>query len=384
MFFNDILLQTEIRERLTRSVLNNRVPHAQLFIGAAGSLKLPMAVAFARFISCTSKVLPHGNEKEADACGKCPSCLKYNHLAHPDLHFIFPVSSSEAIPKPLSDLYLPHWRKLWLEKKGMISLYDWYQAMESENKQPIITAEDCNQIIKKLSYKSYESEYKVMIIWMVEKLFHAAAPKLLKILEEPPDKTLFILIAQEQSGILSTILSRSQVIRFPQIPREDITSWLERKGVPSVDAARAAVLSDGNILKALDMANDPEAGLADFENFRKWLRLSFKPQTSMPELISHSEELAAMRRENQKKFLSYGLNILRQSFITGQTQNPPLFHSEEASFIRNLAPFIHSRNIASLETLFNDAIYHIERNANPKVLLLDMSLKLIRLIKDPG
>lgn len=384
MLFKDIPGQTEIKRRLIRSVIDNRVSHAQLFIGAEGSMKLPMAIAYARFLTCTSRIIPESNEQLADACGICPSCLKVNNLAHPDLHFIFPVASSSSVPKPLSDLYLSHWRELWASKNGIFSLNDWYLAMETENKQPIINAEDCNQIIKKLSYKSYESEYKVMIIWMVEKLFHAAAPRILKILEEPPEKTLFILVAQDQSLILNTILSRTQIIRFPKLMHADISKWIENRGVDKAKAERAAFFSDGNIHKAVEMIESGESGEAYFENFRQWLRHCFKPQASMNELVSHSEILAAMGRENQKRFLAYGLNILRQSFVAGIKKSPPGYNSEEISFIQNLIPFVHKRNIMKYEALFNDAVFHIERNANPKVLFLDVTLKLVKLIKLPA
>jgi DNA polymerase III subunit delta' len=384
MFFKDIPGQSEIKERLIRSVLTNRVSHAQLFVGAEGAMKLPMAIAYARFLACNARIVPPENEQASDSCGECPSCVKFNKLAHPDLHFIFPVAASESVSKPISDAYLAHWRALWKEKQGVFSLNDWYQAMETENRQPIINAEDCNQIIKKLSYKSYESEYKIMIIWMVEKLFHAAAPRILKILEEPPDKTLFILIAQDQSMILNTILSRTQLIRFPKLHRSDITDWLLRHGYSAELSRRGALLADGNIHKAIDLVQADAAGAMFFENFRTWLRHCFKPQGSINELIAHSEMLAGTGREYQKRFLAYSLNLLRQSFIFGQTSTGADDHSEETDFIQKVTPFVHRKNIALYESLFNDAIYHIERNANPKVLFLDLSMKLVKLIKLPA
>lgn len=379
MLFKDIPGQTEIKERLIRSVLQNRVSHAQLFTGSEGVMKLPMAVAYARFLCCTRRVVPEENILLADACGTCPSCLKFNNLAHPDLHFIFPVITPGTGVKPTSDLYLPLWREMWKKKQGMFSLTDWHLALEAENKQPIIYTEDCNQIIKKLSYKSYESEYKVMIIWMVEKMNQSAAPRILKILEEPPDKTLFILVARDLSTMLTTILSRTQVIRFPRITGEEIAGWLEGKGFGKETVGRAAYLSEGNVLKALELTQDDDQ--VHFERFRTWLRYCFKPQASMNELVALSEELATLGREAQKRFLLYGLSIIRQCFIMGQTGRNPRYESEEALFIRNLAPFVHAGNIAGYDALFNEAIYHIEGNAYQKVLFLDVSLKLVKLIK---
>lgn len=386
MFFKDIPGQQEIKERLVRSVVTNRVSHAQLFLGAEGSMKLPIALAYARFIMCSSRVLPeHGrNDFIGDACGTCPACLKFNNLIHPDLHFIFPVASTPSVPKPVSDIFLSKWRSLYEQKKGIFSLNDWYLALETENKQPIINTDDCNQIIKKLSYKSYESDYKVMIIWMVEKLYHAAGPKILKILEEPPDKTVFLLIAQDQSLILNTILSRTQLIRFPRLKQDDISTWLEKQGAAHDQAVKAALLSDGNLLRALDIVENAEITQSFFENFRQWFRYCFKPQTSMNDLIALCENLAASGRENQKRFLSYGLETLRHTFLASHKKEIPGFTSEEALFIKNLIPFVHNKNVAQYEKLFTDAIYHIERNANPKVLFLDMSLKLVKLIKLPG
>jgi DNA polymerase III subunit delta' len=383
MFFKEIPGQNSIKERLVRSVTGNRISHAQLFIGGEGSMKLPMAIAYARFIMCTAKEMDSDNPNHGEACGHCPSCLKFNHLTHPDLHFIFPVSSTPSVKKPLSDMFLQQWRELLLQKHGIISLNDWFTALDIENKQPIIPADDCNQVIKKLSYKSYESEYKVMIIWMIEKMHHAAAPKILKILEEPPEKTLIILIAQNQSMILSTILSRTQVVRFPKLPKEDITGYLQQLGHSAEVSSRTATMADGNLLKAMEILNSSEMALMFFEYFRQWLRYCFKPQAAFQELVRHSEMLAELGRENQKQFLGYGLSVMQQALIANIRNTPLPDQSEEGLFITNIAPYVHRGNIAGLDKLFNEAIYHIERNAFPKALFLDMSMKLVKLIKQP-
>ena len=384
MLFKDIPGQDAIKERLIRSVITNRISHAQLFSGPEGAMKLPMALAYARFICCTARVDPEEGTDGADSCGTCPSCRKFNNLAHPDLHFIYPVAKSDSVEKPSSDAYLGHWRNIWKEKNGFFSLNDWCLAMETENRQPIINAEDCNQIIKKLSYKSYESEYKVMIIWMAERFFHAVAPRILKILEEPPDKTLFILITQNQSLLLSTILSRTQVIRFPALKPHDITGWFGSKGYSHDAAVTAAMMAEGNSNKAKELISAGEASMQFFLHFRNWLRYCFKPQATFNDLVTHSEMLAGLGREQQKRFLGYCLDMLRQCFIAGQTGKTPDGESEEIAFIRNLAPYVNTRNISGYETLFNDAVYHIERNAYPKVLFLDLSLRLVKLIKQPA
>ncbi len=379
MFFKDIPGQEEIKARLIRSVLQNRISHAQLFVGGEGTMTLPLAVAYARYICCTNRMVAEGEELMDDACGTCPSCLKFNHLAHPDLHFAFPTISTGSGTRVTSDNFLPQWRELWKQSSGFFSYTDWLLALQAENKQPIIPVEECNQIIRKLSYKSYESEYKVMIIWLAEKFFHAAAPRILKILEEPPEKTLFILVSEDTSQLLSTILSRTQIIRFPRISRSSIAGWLVARGTEPELAKRAAFLSEGNALKALSLTG--ETDLANFERLRKWLRLCFKPQQSMSELVSQCEELASLGREAQKEFLGYSLRTLRQSFYAGQTGTTPLYQNEESEFINNFMPFVHTGNVAGYDALFNEGILHIERNGNPKIIFLDIALKLVKLIR---
>lgn len=379
MLFNEIPGQEEIKDRLIRSVLLNRVSHAQLFTGGDGTMKLQMAVAYARFLCCSNRYIPQGEEEQVDACGSCPSCLKFNHLAHPDLHFVFPTISTGSGTRVTSDHFLPQWRNLWQNTRGFFGFAEWLAALEAENKQPIIPVEECNQIIRKLSYKSYESEYKVMIIWLPEKMNVQAAPRILKILEEPPDKTLFILVSEDTTQMLSTILSRTQTLRFPRIPRSSIATWLEANGTDTEMAKRAAFLSEGNALKALALTR--ETDLVNFERFIKWLRLCFKPQQTMNDLIAHCEELASLGREAQKEFLGYGLRTLRQSFYTGQTGTNPLYKNEESEFINNFMPFVHTGNIAAYDALFNEGILHIERNGNPKIIFLDTALKLVKLIR---
>jgi DNA polymerase III subunit delta' len=382
MFFKDIPGQQEIKERLIRNVIQQRVSHAQLFTGGEGTMKLPMAVAYARFLCCTNRFISLENPGASDACGICPSCLKFNNLAHPDLHFAFPTISQGSGTRDTSDNYLFQWRELWKSSGGFFGFAQWLEALEAGNKQPILPVEECNRIIRKLSYKSYESEYKVMIIWLAEKFFHAAAPRILKILEEPPDKTLFILTTEEPAQIISTIISRTQVIRFPKVQRPDIAAWLENRGIESLEAERAAFLSDGNIIKAIGLTKEKTG--EHFERFRQWLRLSFKPRQSMNELISHCEELAGMGREAQKEFLAFGLDMLQQAFFAGRTGKMPGYRGEESDFITNIVPFVHPGNIRSYEDLFNNGVLHIERNANPRLVFLDMALKLVKLIRQPA
>ena len=284
-----------------------------------------------------------------DSCGNCPSCVKYQKLVHPDLHFIYPVATTKKITsKPQSKHFIEEWRTFLLGNSFEAGLQDWYEAIGIENKQGIINAVDCNEIITTLSYKSYESDYKVMIIWMVEKLYYAAAPKILKILEEPPEKTLFILISEEPDQIIKTILSRTLMVKIPKSP------------------------------SARNLKNEDDS--AHFIVFRQWMRACYGAK--IPDLIKFASDIAKSGREKQKSFLIYSLKTL--GFCASMNylgQIPANIEGEELKFIRDFSPFIKPDNLVGFSTLFNDAIYHIERNAHPATLFLDLSLKIVRLFK---
>ncbi len=290
MLFNKITGQENVKARLVQTVKDSRISHAQLFLGPEGNGKLALAIAYAQYINCRDK-------QNGDACGTCPSCLKYNKLEHPDLHFIFPVANtSEVKGKPTSRQFLKHWRELLLEKNACISLSDWYNKIGIENKQAVIYTEDCNEIIRTLNYKSFESEYKVMIIWMVEKLFHAAAPKILKILEEPPDKTLFLLIAENQHQIINTILSRAQIVKIPRINDEALERYLSvEKGLTGADVRRITTSAEGNLNRAIQLIDKQEEEKDNFEEFKNWMRLcySFK----IVEISAFVNKIAKIGRE---------------------------------------------------------------------------------------
>ena len=352
MKFSDIQGNNAIKQKLIQTFLDQRVSHAQLFFGPEGNEKLALAIAYAQLINCkqptqaplTSLGVAVGGA-EVDSCGVCPSCIKYQKLIHPDLHFIYPVATTKKISKkPKSQDFIDEWRRYLLENDYRGNLLDWYAFMGIENKQGIINADDCNEIIHTLSYKSYESEYKVMILWMVEKLYYAAAPKLLKILEEPPDKTLFILISEDPDQIISTIRSRTLLVKIPE-------SDIKRE--------------------------DPDDS-ANFAAFRNWMRLCFAKDVVA--LVALSGEIAKTGRENQKNLLRYALRIIEScnsfNYSNGKTMTSD---DEELKFIQNISPFFNSQNIISFMQLFNTAFYHIERNGHAPTLFLDVSLQAIRL-----
>ncbi len=375
MKFSDIIGQESIKDRLRRSVKDNRVSHAQLFFGPEGSGKLAMALAYAQYINCT-------NRTGEDSCGVCSSCIKYEKIIHPDLHFIYPIAKTKEVPdKPQSKLFISQWRSILTSRKAVFGLLDWYQHINLENKQGIINAEDCNEIIRTLSYKSYESEYKVMIIWMVEKLFHSAAPKILKILEEPPDKTLFILISEQSDQILSTILSRTQLVKFHKRSDQELVQALIAHSDCSVEAAnQVRYLADGNLNVAMKILETGETEQANFEMFRTWMRFCFK--TNIREISGLTSEFSSMGREKQKSLMSYALKVIRYCMhnrIGDQSQIRA--DGDELKFVNDFTPFIHPDNAGQLYDEFNKALYHIERNGNATILFMDLSLQSMKWLK---
>ncbi|HNY07381.1 MAG TPA: DNA polymerase III subunit delta [Bacteroidales bacterium] len=375
MLFKQVIGQENAKKRLIQTVSSQRVSHAQLFLGPEGSGKLPLALAYAQYINCQ-------NRQEDDSCGHCPSCIKFNKLIHPDLHFVYPVSKTkDSSDKPTSKEFLKPWRELVLENNGYINLTDWYEKIDIEKKQGIINADDCNNIIKTLSYKSFESEYKIMIIWMVEKLFHSAAPKILKILEEPPEKTLFILISENQDVIINTILSRTQLVKIPKIANNDLYQELHQHYESDpVELKQIINQANGNYIEAINLLNDSETEKKNFILFRQWMRNCFQNKIAPNlEIIS---EISKFSREKQKAFLNYGLRTIRHCLLYQYT--PPTtikLEGEEMEFIAKFSAFINSSNALQFTDEFNKAIFHIERNANASVLFLDLSLICSKLLK---
>ena len=376
MQFKDIIGHENVKTRLINSVNNGRISHAQLFLGPEGCGNLPMAIAYAQYISCQDKGLD-------DSCAKCASCIKFQKLIHPDLHFVFPVASSADVKdKPTSTKYISQWRIAILEEP-YLSLANWQNRIETGNKQLLISKNESEAILKVLSLKTYESEYKTMIIWYPERFNIASGNKLLKIIEEPPSKTLFILVAQDTEQIISTILSRTQLVKIGRIKEDILQTELENKySLESTVAHKIAHQSDGNLITAKNLIEHSSTEEEFHQLFKIWMRSAFKGEVAG--LISWSENIASTSfgREKQKQFLKYGLHLFRESLIKnygdpemGRTAN------NEVKFLSNFAPYIHGANCIDIIELFDEASYHIERNANPKILFLDISLKLTKLLR---
>ena len=376
MQFKNIIGHENVKARLIKSVNDERISHAQLFLGAEGGGNLPMAIAYAQYISCENKA-------PTDSCGECLSCVKYNKLVHPDLHFVFPVATSaEVKEKPVSSNYISQWRVANLDS-SYLSLAKWQSHIETGNKQLLISKNESESILKILSLKTYESEYKVMIIWYPERFNIASGNKLLKIIEEPPSKTLFILVAHDTEQIISTILSRTQLVKIGRIKEEVLQEELvKRYHIEASVAYKIAHQSDGNFIQAQKLIEHSALEEEFHDLFKNWMRGAFKGD--IPALISWSEEIAktAFGREKQKQFLTYALHLFRESLIKNYgAEDMNRIADNEAGFLANFAPYIHGANCMEIIELFNNASYHIERNANPKILFLDVSLKLTKLLR---
>ena len=379
MLFNEILGQEHLKNHLTQSVDKGRIPHAQLFVGQEGSGTLPMAIAYAQYILCNNT--SGENDSGNDACN-----LKFNNLSHPDLHFAFPVTTTDKIKsKPVSNFFLEEWRQL-LHQQPYCNLFDWYKKLGVDNKQGQIGVDEAQEIIKALSLKSYEGGYKVMLIWMAEKMNIACANKLLKLIEEPPNNTVFILVAEDEEQIISTIRSRCQVLHFPLLAAEHIKNGLVKKyGLEVSIATKIANQAHGNYNKACDLVYQDSEDLQFEEWFIFWIRSAFKAKgnkSAIHDLISWSEEIAKTGRETQKQFLHFCMDFFRQALLVNYGAHQLVYmETRSKNFkLEKFAPFVNDTNILEINTELQDAIYHIERNGNSKIILTDLSIKLTRLL----
>lgn len=374
MSFEKVIGQEHIKTHLQTSAKNGRIPHAQLFVGKEGSGTLPMAIAYAQFLLELSS-----NNPEATR-------LKAKKLQHPDLHFAFPVTTNDSVKKhPVSNLFLEDWRA-FVEEHPYGSLFNWLQFIGVENKQGMIGVDEAQDIVKKLQLKSYEGGFKVIIIWMADKMNIAAANKLLKLIEEPPSKTIFLLITENEDQIINTIKSRCQALHFSALSEDDITkSLIEKENATESNAAKIAVQSEGNYNKAVHLLHQDSSDLKFEQWFITWIRAAFRAKGNaavIQDLVTWSDEIAKSGRETQKRFLSYCLQFFRQALLLNY-QSPELVFLETQTpkfELKKFAPFVHSGNIQEINKELNEAIYHIERNGNAKIIMLDLSMKLTRFL----
>jgi len=367
MQFKQIVGQDAIKQRLITSVKENRVSHAQLFLGPGGSGSLPLAVAYAQYLSCENKL-------EDDSCGECSSCRKYQKLMHPDLHFSYPFFAKHKDDTAIT--FIEQWRDAFIANP-YLSLDTWRGYLDAENKQANINIAECHQIIKKLSFKPFESAYKILILWLPEYL-DKEGNALLKIIEEPQPNTLFILVAQNQDQILNTILSRTQLIKIPPLGYEEIKTHLVDQHNQTEDlAAEIAYLSNGSLTEALTMLEYDNKGY--HQQFVQWLRLCFANKGL--EVMSFVDQASKMGRENQKNFLRYGISFLRECCLllsgAGSLVHLP---AQELETAQKMTAVMIVDEAAAIITELEKAHYHVERNGNPKILFLDVSLQIIKIL----
>lgn len=379
MLFSEVPGLPHLKNHLTTTADRGRIPHAQLFTGNHGSGLLPMAIAYAQYILCN-------NSNSENDTGNSACNLKFRNLSHPDLHFAFPVATTDKIKShPVSGNFMESWRE-FVKENPFGSLFDWYQKLGIENKQGQMGVDEAQDINRSLSLKSYEGGYKIMLIWMAEKMNTPCSNKLLKLIEEPPEKTLFILIAEDEEQIIQTIRSRCQVLRFPPIAEAVITEeLLKTKETDELTAKKIAIQSNGSYYKALHLLKK-DSGDEQFESlFISWIRSAFKAKgnkASIHDLIDWSNEVAGMGRETQKSFLLYCLDFFRQALLMNYRAKDLVYiQPTTANFkLEKFAPFVHGANILDITNEIEDAIYHIERNGNAKIILTDLSIKLTRLL----
>ncbi|MET3978030.1 DNA polymerase-3 subunit delta' [Mucilaginibacter sp. UYP25] len=364
MRFKDIIGQGAIKQRLITSVNENRVSHAQLFLGPEGAGGLALAVAYAQYLSCEDK-------QPEDSCGVCSSCRKYQKLMHPDLHFSYPFFAKHKDDTALT--FIEQWRDAFTAHP-YLSLDIWRGYLEADNKQANINIAECHQIIKKLSFKPFESVYKVLILWLPEYL-DKEGNALLKMIEEPQPNTLFILVAQNQDQILNTILSRTQLIKIPCLNYEDIKGELiDKYHQTETAASQIAYLSNGNMTEALAMLQHDTKSY--HELFVQWLRLCFS--NKVPEILSFVDQMSKMGRENQKNFLRYGTSFIREcTLLRAGAERIVKLPEQEMGTAKKMSAVINNAQAQAIITELEKAHYHIERNANPKILFLDVSLQII-------
>ena len=372
MDFSKLIGQTHLVNHLKTSANHGRIPHAQLFVGPEGCGALAIAIAYARHILC-------GEDDEA-----CK--LKLDGLSHPDLHFAFPVATNDKVKRhAVSNLFLDDWRS-FVKEQPYGNLFDWYKLLGVENKQGQIGVDEALDVVKKLALKSYEGGYKIMIIWMAEKMNNAAANKLLKLIEEPPEKTVFLLVTENEDQIINTIRSRCQVLHFPALAEQDIVTELTSNfDINQTEAIKIAHQADGNYNKAIDLFNKDSEDLQFEEWFITWVRAAFRAKgnkTAINDLLTWSETISKTGRETQKQFLNYCLNFFRQALLYNYTATDLVYlETQTQNFsLAKFAPFVHGNNILAINDELNDAIYHIERNGNAKIILTDLSIKLTRLL----
>ena len=371
MFFKDIIGQEAVKQQLIQSAQSGTVPHALLFCGQAGTGAFPLAFAYARYLNCKDR-------SEADACGRCPSCLKFNEMVHPDLHFIFPMVKDQK--HTICDDYLIQWRE-FLSTHTYFDLNMWLSYMDAANKQAIIYAKESDDIIHKINLRIYEADYRVLLIWMPERMHVVCANKLLKIIEEPPKNTIVLMASEDPDQILGTILSRSQRINIKPIQTEALAKAIEATFNRQPEEAQAiAHMSHGNYLTTIETINVSEENEFFLEQFIRIMRNSWA--RNVKEMKRFAEDMTAIGRERQKNFLKYCQHLIRENFMCRfQAEDMNYMNQTEKIFSARFAPFINERNVFEFIEELSDSERHISQNGNAKMIFFDLALHITVLLK---
>lgn len=370
MFFKEIVGHVELKNKFINDINENKLPHAHLFLGKLGYGGLPLTLAIIQYLMCEDK-------KEQDSCGECHSCKLIQKMEHPDVHFSFPTVQTLA---QTSDIQFPLWKTM-VKENPFANLNEWINYSDEKGRKPTISVHQSNAIVKKLTLKSFEGGYKVSVIWMAEEMNQTCANKLLKIIEEPPQKTLFILLAESEDAILPTILSRTQITKIKQLKGEELRTYLKNRNDVSGDLIESVISrSEGDIHAAIELLRLNNKENIDFQRFVELMRICYKKDVIA--MMDWAESMSKLGREEQKIFLNYGLYLMRQSIMKNFTEGKLMNASAaEEQFLENFARFITGNNIIEFNELFSNAHYSIERNANAKLLFTNITFEVMRYIR---
>jgi DNA polymerase-3 subunit delta' len=375
MLFKEIIGNNSVKKQLIEAVRNNRISHAQLFSGKSGSAKLALALAYAQFLNCE-------NRTTVDSCGICSSCLKFNNLSHPDLHLVIPVLKTKEVQKPVSDHFIGKWRD-FITNNYYGSLNGWIDSFGTENKtgqQGTIYKDEANNIHKKLSLKNYEAEYRVVLIWMPERMNLEVSNKLLKLFEEPPKGTIFLLITENTNQLLPTIISRLQTIKIADFTAEDIVNHFGEQALSLEKAKQLRNLTNADLGKITQILEEKEGELDLFSDFSVWMRLTYK--MDVQGISKWVDNLSLKGRKQQNLFLSYAIKMVRECLIYNFASDTLLKTNEnEFAFLTKFSPFIHEENSVMIFEKLEESIKAINRNANAKILFFELSLKMVKFLR---
>ena len=376
MKFSQVIGHEELKERLRKNIDEGRVSHAQLFVGEHGWGTLQLALAYVQYLHCS-------NRSGGEPCGVCPSCVQMQSLAHPDVHFVYPtIKPKGSSTPPTSDLYIEQWREVVADNEACFSEHTWYEAIGADNAQGLITTKEADEIIRKLSYKAFEGTHKSVVVWMPEKMHTAAANALLKILEEPWENTLFLLVSEHPEVLLDTIISRTQSVNVGRIEQEALRSYATRTlGATEEQAEVAARLADGSVLNLRRIVAEGGSAAAtdNFELFTRLMRLSYGNKHL--DLFEWAEQVAAMGRENQKSFLEYALRLIRESYmLPAGMESVSYLWGDEKAFCSKFAPYVANHNVEALVAEIERALRDVGQNGNAKIVFTHFALAVSKLI----